>query len=62
MEWYSFDDNVPVKYKNQIKLAVKDEYLFDFLELSDEHSEKELETSLISKINNFLLEMGDSFC
>jgi len=58
----SFDENVPTVYKDQAKLAVKDEYTFDFLELSDEHSEKELENALIGKINSFLLEMGDSFC
>lgn len=39
----SFDENVPAVYKDQAKLAVKDEYTFDFLGLSDEHSEKELE-------------------
>ena len=58
----NFDENLPAKYKNQAKLAVKDEYTFDFLELSEEHSEKELEAALIGKINRFLLEMGDSFC
>jgi predicted nuclease of restriction endonuclease-like (RecB) superfamily len=34
---------VPAKYRNQAKLAVKDEYTFDFLELGNEHSERELE-------------------
>src|SRR3989339_729164 len=58
----SFDDNLPAKYKDQAKLAVKDEYIFDFLELSDNYSEKQLEGALISKINRFLLEMGDNFC
>lgn len=58
----NFDDTVPAKYKNQAKLALKDEYTFDFLELSEEHSEKELEAALIGKINAFLLEMGSDFC
>jgi predicted nuclease of restriction endonuclease-like (RecB) superfamily len=58
----NFDENVPEKYKGQAKLAVKDEYTFDFLELSEEHSEKELENALIGRINRFLLEMGDGFC
>jgi hypothetical protein len=42
-------------------LAVKDEYTFDFLELSDEHSEMELERALISKVNRFLIEMSGAF-
>ena len=39
----NFDKALPDKIKNQAKLAVKDEYTFDFLELGDEHSEIELE-------------------
>lgn len=58
----SFDGTVSTEYKNQAKLAVKDEYTFDFLELSEEHSEKQLEDALIGKISRFLLEMGDGFC
>lgn len=57
----NFDKVLPEKIKNQAKLAVKDEYTFDFLELSEEHSEMELERALISKINRFLVEMGGAF-
>ena len=31
-----FEKTLPEKYKHQAKLAVKDEYTFDFLELGDE--------------------------
>ena len=58
----SFDKNVPEKYKNQAKLAVKDEYTFGFLELDQKHSEKQLEDALVGRISRFLLEMGDGFC
>ncbi len=58
----NFDKTVPVKYQNQAKLAVKDEYTFDFLELGEEHSEKELETALMEKVRRFLIEMGGLFC
>ncbi len=58
----SFDGSVPAKYNDQAKIAVKDECTFDFLELSEEHSEKKLEAALIGRINRFLLEMGDNFC
>ena len=42
----------------QAKLAVKDEYTFDFLELGEEHSERELERALIARIEDFLRAMG----
>ncbi len=58
----NFDKTVPVKYQNQAKLAVKDEYIFDFLELGEEHSEKELESALMERVRKFLAEMGGNFC
>jgi len=45
----------------QAKLAVKDEYTFDFLELGEEHSERELERALIARIEDFLRAMGGMF-
>lgn len=57
----NFDQSVPEKYKHQSKLAVKDEYLFDFLEISEEHDEKELEQALMRNIQKFLQEMGGDF-
>lgn len=58
----SFDKTVPAKIRNQAKLAVKDEYTFDFLELGDEHLENELERALMVNVRRFLLEMGGYFC
>ena len=52
---------MPEVYQNQAVLAVKDEYNFDFLELSDEHSEFELELGLINKVREFLFQMGSNF-
>ena len=57
----NFDKALPAPLKNQAKLAVKDEYTFDFLELSEEHNEMELERALISRMNQFLIEMGGAF-
>jgi predicted nuclease of restriction endonuclease-like (RecB) superfamily len=57
----NFDKTLPEKIRNQAKLAVKDEYIFDFLELGEEHSERELEKALIAKIERFLREMGGLF-
>ncbi len=57
----SFDQALPASLRNQAKLAVKDEYTFDFLELSEEHSEYELEQSILKNIRSFLIEMGGNF-
>ncbi|MBI4683801.1 MAG: DUF1016 domain-containing protein [Nitrospirae bacterium] len=57
----NFDKTVPEKYRHQAKLAVKDEYSFDFLELGEEHSEKVLELALLENVRKFLIEMGGYF-
>lgn len=57
----NFDKALPDPLKHQAKLAVKDEYTFDFLELGEEHREQELERALMAKINRFLTEMGGVF-
>ncbi len=57
----NFDQTLPDNIQNQAVLAVKDEYTFDFLKISELHSENELENSLIQNIRNFLLEMGHQF-
>lgn len=49
------------KLRAQAGLAVKDEYTFDFLELGEEHSERELERALIARIEHFLRAMGGLF-
>ncbi len=57
----NFDQVLPEQTRKQAFLAVKDHYTFDFLQLGKEHSESELETSLIKNIRGFLLEMGSYF-
>lgn len=57
----NFDQAVPEKYRLQAKLAVKDEYTFDFLGLGEEHAEQELELELMRNIRAFLIEMGGDF-
>ncbi len=57
----NFSKVLPEKLRSHAKLAVKDEYTFDFLELGEEHTEFELERALISKVNRFLIEMGGVF-
>jgi predicted nuclease of restriction endonuclease-like (RecB) superfamily len=57
----NFDQTVAPEIRNQAKLAVKDEYTFDFLELGDEFSERQLESAILSKMVHFLREMGGVF-
>ncbi|MCL2827119.1 MAG: PDDEXK nuclease domain-containing protein [Oscillospiraceae bacterium] len=57
----NFDEIVPEKYRLQAKLAVKDDYNFDFLEMGIEHNEAELEAGIIHNIRAFLAEMGGDF-
>ena len=47
--------------KLQAKLAVKDDYNFDFIEMGSEHSEAELEAGITKNVKAFLLEMGGFF-
>ena len=57
----NFDTTLPDTIKNQAIFAVKDEYTFDFIDLSDEHTEGQLELALVNNIRAFLLEMGSQF-
>ncbi len=57
----NYDQLSPEKFQSQRTLAIKDHYTFDFLELSEKHSERELEESLIRNIRQFLLELGGDF-
>jgi predicted nuclease of restriction endonuclease-like (RecB) superfamily len=57
----NFDRVLTPELRAQAKLAVRDEYTFDFLELGEEHSERELERALIARIESFLRAMGGVF-
>jgi len=57
----NFDKALTPELRAQAKLAVRDEYTFDFLELGEEHSERELERALIGRVEDFLRAMGGLF-
>lgn len=57
----NFDKNLPEKMRTEARLAVKDEYAFDFLELGEEHSEYELERAIVKNIEYFLREVGSIY-
>ena len=56
-----FHQNLSEEMRDRAKLAVKDAYTFDFLELADEHSERELEKAILTRVEPFLREMGGMF-
>ncbi len=57
----NFNKALPEKYKHQAKLAVKDEYSFDFLEMSESYDERELELKLVKDLRKFLIELGGDY-
>lgn len=57
----NFENTLPKAVRDQAKLAVRDSYTFDFLELGEAHSERELERAIITRIERFLREMGGMF-
>ena len=46
----------------QYEDAFKDPYLLDFLGLKGAYSEKDLESSLVANLQQFLIELGSDFC
>lgn len=57
----NFAQTLPAESQARAMLAVKDEYTFDFLELGDEFSERQLETAILARVEPFLQQMGGVF-
>ena len=57
----NFVQVLPSDQSTLVKETFKDPYFFDFLQLGNEASEREIEDSLISQIGKFLLELGSGF-
>ena len=58
---HNFADTLPAAQLPAAILALKDEYTFGFLALTPEHSEYELEQTLLGNVRRFLIEMGGDF-
>lgn len=54
----NFSETLPAGIRDQARIAVKDEYTFDFLELGEEHGERQFEKAILSRMDRFLREMG----
>jgi predicted nuclease of restriction endonuclease-like (RecB) superfamily len=57
----NFEQTLPDAQSDLARELLKDPYAFDFLNLSDDHKERELETALIDNLTRFLLELGAGF-
>jgi predicted nuclease of restriction endonuclease-like (RecB) superfamily len=57
----NFDEALAPAQRAPAKLAVKDEYTFDFLELGEEYAEREMERALVARIEAFLRALGGLF-
>ena len=57
----NFDRALTPELRAHARLAVRDEYTFDFLELGDEHGERELERAIITRVEDFLRTLGGLF-
>lgn len=57
----NFEQTLPSAQIQLAKEILKDPYHFGFLNMKEEYEEKDLEDALVSKITQFLLELGKGF-
>lgn len=57
----NFTHRLPSAQSELVKETLKNPYNFDFLTLTKEYNEEELEQGLISHIEKFLIELGEGF-
>lgn len=57
----NFEQRLPKSQSDLARESLKDPYRFDFLGLSDEAQEREIERALVYHVTEFLLELGAGF-
>jgi predicted nuclease of restriction endonuclease-like (RecB) superfamily len=57
----NFEKTLPAVQSDLAQQTLKDPYLFDFLSLTKDYNERELEQGLVKHITQFLLELGSGF-
>ncbi len=58
----NFGKTMPVSLKKHALEAFKDEYLLNFISITEEDSERVLESELVANIRAFLMSLGREFC
>lgn len=57
----NFKSTLPSPHSDLATQSLKDPYLFDFLALSEQYNEKEIEQGLVDHVLEFLMEFGEGF-
>lgn len=57
----NFSKTLPDYDSELVKQTLKDPYIFDFINITDNFKERELENALIDNIQKFLIELGNGF-
>ncbi len=57
----NFDKTLPAPQSDLAQQIIKDPYNFDFLTLTEDYKERELEQGLIEHVTKFLIELGAGF-
>ena len=57
----NFDSILPLPNSDLVEQALKDPYVFDFLNITERVNEKDIEDALVENITDFLLELGKGF-
>lgn len=57
----NFAKTLPTAQSDLAQQSLKDPYVFDFLTLSKDYNERELEQGLVNHVTQFLLELGSGF-
>ncbi|ALO65798.1 hypothetical protein AS189_03955 [Arthrobacter alpinus] len=57
----NFKAVLPAADSDHLQQTMKDPYIFDFVSMTDRHTENELETQLVEHVEKFLLELGQGF-
>ncbi len=57
----NFSNTLPEPFSDLAQQTLKDPYIFDFLQLSENYRERDIENQLVNHIKKFLLELGKGF-
>jgi len=57
----NFSSTLPALHSDLASQTIKNPYYFDFIEVEDERSEREIERELIKHISEFMVELGKGF-
>ena len=57
----NFENTLPALDSDLVNYTIKDPYIFDFISLKNEYKEKELESAMLNRIKDVLIELGKGF-